>query len=354
MLRLIIIGVIAVSLSGCVSIAEHARPERLPIIDVHGHLQEAMSAEALVRLMDEAGVSRMVLQATRGQQRGTDAQALSYARRFPARFVAFIGFQNRPPLNLPEDWTHPTPAALALLNSIEQSLSAGGFLGLGEIILRYHGHHEPSAPNCCPEVDRPADSPLMFRIADMATRFQVPMLIHAEGEPKVVAGIERVIKSYPDAALIWAHNCGRQSAEAIRRLLITHSNLYCDLGGMTHTRPFGYGTSWPRSTPWTFPIENGLGRLLPEMKELFEQFPDRFMLGMDVYFNEAYQFYPERVRRFRQLLSGLSTATARKLAHENAERVLKLPRLRDNSRRGDFERDSALEPFHQIEALACR
>jgi predicted TIM-barrel fold metal-dependent hydrolase len=90
---------------------------------------------------------------------------------------------------------------------------------------------------------------------------------------------------------------------------------------MTNTRPFGYGTNWPRSTPWVFPVENGRGSLFPVMKELFEQFPDRFMVGMDVYFNEAYKFFPERVYRFRQLISGLSPATARKLAYENAERL---------------------------------
>ncbi len=296
----------------------------LPIIDVHGHVQEAMPAEELVRLMDEAGVSRMVLQPTRGQQRGTDAQALSYAHRYPTRFVPFIGFQSRPPIAPPESWANPTPAALAVLDSVERTLSAGGFFGLGEIILRYHGHDVTGFPNCCPEVDRPVDSPLMFRIADMATRYRVPMLIHAEGEPKVVAGMETVLTSYPRAALIWAHNCGRQSAEAIRWLLNAHANLYCDLGGMTDTRPFGYGTSWPRSTPWTFPIEDGRGRLLPGMKELFEQFPDRFMVGMDCYFTGAYQYFPERVARFRQLLSELSPSTARKLAYENAERVLKL------------------------------
>lgn len=325
--RMIIAGVMAISLSGCVSIAEHARPERLPIIDVHGHLQKAMSAESLVRLMDEAGVSRMVLQPTHGQQRGTDEQALTYARQYPNRFVPFIGFQNRPPIAPPEAWTNPTPEALAFLDSVEQKLRAGGVFGLGEIVLRYHGHDEPGAPNCCPEVDHQADSPLMFRIAEMATRFEVPMIIHAEGEPKVVAGMERVLKAYPNASLIWAHNCGRQSAEAIRRLLINYSNLYCDLGGMTNTRPFGYGTNWPRSTPWVFPIENGRGSLFPEMKELFEQFPDRFMVGMDAYFNEAYKFFPERVYRFRQLISGLSPATARKLAYENAERLLDARRV---------------------------
>jgi Tat protein secretion system quality control protein TatD with DNase activity len=319
--RLTSFVILAACLSACGSIAEHARPERLPIVDVHGHLQEAMSAEALLRLMDEAGVSTMVLQATRGPQRGTDAQALRYARRYPTRFVAFIGFQNRPAIAPPETWTHPTPAALALLDAVERNLKTGGFRGLGEIVLRYHTHEGPT-PNCCPEVDRPADSALMFRIAALAARYQVPMIVHAEGEPKVVAAMERLLESHRKAALIWAHNCGRQSAEAIRRLLDAHPNLYCDLGGMTYTRAFGYGTGWPRSTPWTFPIEDGVGHLLPGMQGLFERFPDRFMVGMDAYFTAAYQFFPERVRRFRELLSALHPATARKLAHENAERLL--------------------------------
>ena len=285
-----------------------------------------MSAEELLRRMDEAGVSRMVLQPTHGPQRGTDAQALAYARRYPDRFIAFIGFQNRPPFVRADNWPGPpTPAALDFVDQVESKLRAGGFSGLGEIVLRYHGHYVPGA-NCCGEVDRLADAPLMSRIAALATRFDVPMIIHAEGEPEVVAAMQRLLKSHPQAVIVWAHNCGRQRAAAIGGLLREYPNLYCDLGGMTYTQQSSYGTTWPRATPWTFPIENGRGRLLPEVKDLFEQFPDRFMVGMDVYFNGAYLYFAERVQRFRQLLSELAPATARKLAHENAERVLRLER----------------------------
>lgn len=303
-------------------VADHVR--NLPLIDVHGHVQEAMSAEELVRLMDQAGVSRMVLQATHGFERGTDEQALSYARNYPGRFVPFIGFQSRPGLYQNWNRVEPTPAALAFLDSVEAKLKAGGYFGLGEIVLRYHGHVAPGA-NCCPEVDRSFDSPLLGRIVELAARFDVPMIIHAEGEPQVVAGMERAVRARPDAVFIWAHNCGRQAAAAIERLLREHANLYCDLGGMTNTQPSGYGTAWPRATPWTYPIENGEGRLVDEMRRLFEEFPDRFMVGMDVYFYGAYRLFPERAQRFRQLLSQLSVPTARRLAHENAERVLKLP-----------------------------
>jgi Tat protein secretion system quality control protein TatD with DNase activity len=312
------------ALAACQSPPLAGHVKDLPLVDVHGHVQAAMSAEALVRLLDENGVSRMVLQATYGSPGGTDEQALHYAQKYPSRFIPFIGFQSQPALYQAWGRTPPTPAALAFLEGVEAKLKAGGFFGLGEVVLRYHGHAAAAGANCCPEVERSAASPLMARIADLAVRFQVPVIIHAEGEPKVVAGMEDLLRSYPGAVVVWAHNCGRQSAQAIDRLLREHANLHCDLGGMTYTRPFGYGASWPRGTPWVFPIEDGHGRLLEEVQRLFERFPDRFMVGMDVYFLGSYEFFPERVRRFRQLLSQLSPATARKLAHENAERVLRL------------------------------
>lgn len=300
-----------------------AQVSDLPLTDAHGHIQGRASAEELLRLMEQTGVSRIVLMPTHGPEGGTDEQALSYARRFPGRFVPFVGFQNRPPLALAENWVNPGEAALAFLNSVDAKLRGGGYFGLGEIMIRYYGH--PGEPeDCCPEVDNPADSPLMFRIAELAGRYKVAMNIHAEAEPKVVAAMERLLKVVTETPVIWAHNCGRQSAEAIRRLVSAYANLFCDLGGMTNTRP-GYGAGWPRKMPWTFLIDDGQGRLLPEMRVLFEQFPDRFMIGMDAYFYSAYQFFPARVSRSRQLLSQIPLIAARKLASENVERVLKLP-----------------------------
>jgi predicted TIM-barrel fold metal-dependent hydrolase len=293
----------------------------LPIIDVHGHLQAGMSAENLIRLMDETGVQAMVLMATWGSQGGTDEQSLAYARRYPGRFIPFVGFQNRRPLHHPPGtWLDPTSTTLEFLDYVEKRLSSGEFRGLGEIMLRYHGHASDA-----PEVDHPVGSRLMFRIAELAGKYRVPILIHAEGEAKVVAGMEQVLRSYPSVTAIWAHNCGRQSAEAIARLLGDYPNLHCDLGGMTFTQPFGYGAGWPHFAASTFRIEDGSGRLLPDMKSLFERFPDRFMLGMDVYYLGSYQYFAERVARFRQLLAQLSPAAARNLAYENAQRVLRLP-----------------------------
>ncbi len=297
----------------------------LPIIDAHGHLQKKMSAEDLIQLMDLVGVSRIVLQPTLGEG-GTDEQALDYARRFPGRFIPFIGFQDGPLATPAELWLSPNQRELDFLNQVEGKLKSGKFFGWGEIVLRYYGREAGRTGRKEPEVNRPADSPLMFRIADLATRYQAPMIIHAEGEPLVVAAMGRLLRTYPDAQVIWAHNCGRQSAVEIRRLLNDHPNLFCDLGGMTNTGD-GYGSGWPRMLPWTFLVDDPSGQFFPEMKELFEEFPDRLMVGMDVYFLNSYQFYLPRTSRFRMWFPQLKPATAARLAHENAERILRLPPL---------------------------
>ena len=100
----------------------------------------------------------------------------------------------------------------------------------------------------------------------------------------------------------------------------------CDLGGMSAPGKAGYGTMWPRRTPWIHLIEDGQGNLLPDVAALFEEFPERFMVGTDAAHTPALQGYVPRIARFRRLLSQLKPETAAKLAYRNAERVFGLTR----------------------------
>jgi hypothetical protein len=256
---------------------------------------------------------------------GTDEQALDYAQRYPGRFIPFIGFQEGPLATPAELWWNPNQRELNFLGEVEGKLQSGRFFGWGEIVLRYYAHPAGPGAQPKPEIDRPANSPLMFRIADLATRYHKPVNIHAEGEPLVVAAMGRLMTQYSDLVVIWAHNCGRQAAIEIRRLLRGHLNLYCDLGAMTNIE--GYGAGWPRAMPWTALVDDVTGQLSEEMKDLFEEYPDRFMVGMDVYFYEAYPRYISRALRFHQWFTQLKPETAMKLAYQNAERILNLSPL---------------------------
>lgn len=295
-----------------------------PIIDAHGHLNGDMSAERLIELMDRGGVRRMVLMAryygAKAGGLGSDEQALDYARKYPGRFIPFVAGQ-RPVLLSQTRWLSPDGKAEDLLRDVEAKLKSGEFYGLGEFIMLHYAYTTRQGETGGEQdVRMPVDSDLMRRFANLGTAYRVPLLIHLEAEPDAVADMVRLLEYAAGTRVIWAHNCGRASANQIKTLLARYPNLLCDLGGMIATPDSGYGHYWPRKTPWTHLIEAG-GRLFPEMKELYETFPDRFLLGTDAAHTPALQYYEVRIARFRGLLSQLSPLTARRLAFLNAEQL---------------------------------
>ena len=323
---LIVAVVAAISLSGCISIAEHARPERLPIIDLHTHLNGDMEAKDLLALMDRVGVRTMVLMARyyanpKDAGYGSDMQAADFARTHKGRFIPFVAGQ-RGELGRLAQWEDPESASWYLRES-EDKLRTGEFFGLGEYILYHHAYDLVGLGQRGGEVRLPADSPLMHRIAALGAKYAVPVLFHLEAEPEQTQQAVRLFEANPDTTFIWAHNCGRASADQIRQLLGRFPRLMCDLGGMmvTPSESGGYGRYWPKRTPYIHLVQADGGKVYPEKLRLFEDFSDRFLLGTDTAHTPALRSYEERIHAFRQMLSQMTPATARRIAYENAERL---------------------------------
>jgi hypothetical protein len=303
----------------------------LPAIDFHTHLQKRITAEELVAKMDATGVARMVLMPLYYGDRpghsvndgeGSDEQAAEYAQRFPARFVPFVGMQ-RPELTDGSIWTHPGLTGRTLFRETEAKLRSGEFFGMGELMLRfypYQNRHGIVAPT---DMNYPPDSYLMHRFADLSARYRAPMVIHAEAEPAVTEGMLRLIEAHPEAIFVWAHNCGRSSAEAITAMMERFPNLSADLGGMVYSGPNveHYGVYFPRRTPWMYLVVNEVGTILPEMQALFERHADRFFVGTDIAHARVYAYYVNHWPRWRRFFAQLSSPAARKIAYENAERL---------------------------------
>jgi predicted TIM-barrel fold metal-dependent hydrolase len=65
------------------------------------------------------------------------------------------------------------------------------------------------------------------------------------------------------------------------------------------------------------------------MKQLFETFPDRFMIGTDTAHTAYLKFYEYRIAIFRVLLMQLAPEAARSIAAENARRIFMKPAGRE-------------------------
>ncbi|HEY7609937.1 MAG TPA: amidohydrolase family protein [Alphaproteobacteria bacterium] len=306
-------------------------PGKLPVVDFHTHLQRRVTAEELVAHMDGVGVSRMVLMplyygANRPSEmdgEGSDEQARDYARRYPERFVPFVGLQ-RPELNDANAWRGGGEGP-RLIRETEAKLRTGEFFGMGELMIRFYPYTNRFGIRATRERDFPADSWYMQRCAELSAKYRRPMVVHAEAEPHVAAAMIRLLEAHPQAIVVWAHNCGRSSAENIRAMMTRFPNLHADLGGMVYSGPNveHYGIYYPRRTEWMHLVVSDTGDVLTEMKSLFEAFSQRFFIGTDIAHARVYSIYDRHLPRWRYFFRQLSPAAARNIAYRNAERVFR-------------------------------
>jgi len=300
-----------------------------PIIDAHGHLGASFDWNTMVQVMDGNNVSRQIVMARyypgpegTSDLPGSDEDALRLAERYPGRFFPLVGMQ-RTLLTGSYKWQSPDREVERLVEETERKLASGRFFGIGEFIVRHWSYSR--GPHA--EQDNPIYSTFMLKMSALAARFDVPMVVHMEGYPVLVDDFSKLLAQYPNVRFVWAHNCGRSKAPVIRGMLARHPNLFCDLAGMTNVGTTGYGVGWPRMEEFTALIEQN-GVLFPEMHEVYEAFPDRFMIGMDVAHAPGMnpKNYGRRAQRFRELLAQLTPPTAAAFAERNAMRIFKLNR----------------------------
>jgi len=301
-----------------------------PMIDAHGHLGASFDWETIINVMDRNNVSSQIVMARYypalsgyDDEPGNDKLALRLARKYPGRFFSLVGMQ-KPSLTGAHKWHNPDNTVRGILERTEMKLASGQFHGIGEVIVRHFAYSSGRHA----ELENPIYSNFMKRLSELASRYDVPIVFHMEGEPKYVKDLSRLLSEFPRARYVWSHNCGRSKADIIKSMLDNHPNLFCDLASMTNVGRTGYGIGWPRMEAYTALIEEK-GKLFPSMIELYETFPDRFMIGMDVAHAHGmnHRNYARRSNRFRELLGQLKLQTAAAIAEQNAKKIFKLKKV---------------------------
>jgi predicted TIM-barrel fold metal-dependent hydrolase len=207
-----------------------------------------------------------------------------------------------------------------------------GAVGFGEMATEHF-----SMTKSHPYETAPPDHPLFLRLADLAAHYDMPIDIHMEAIPEAMP-MPRRFESPPNprrlqpnidafcrllahnrkAKIIWVHlgwdNTGKRTVALTRRLLAENPNLYMSIriaSGMRKRRV---------SNP-TFPLSQD-GRLKPEWLALFQEFPDRFLLGSDEIIKPA-DDHPSAgsIRSTMQLLDQLPPKLKPMIGYENAYRL---------------------------------
>lgn len=180
----------------------------------------------------------------------------------------------------------------AALDYVERLLAENRYVSIGEFHL----------------FGESADLPIPRRIVELAEEHN--LLLHAHSDAEAV---ERLLAQSDTVKVIWAHSGFDEPAD-IAAMLSKHDRLWADLA-------------------FRFEVGRG-GQLSADWKNLFEAYPDRFMLGTDTYTPERIFFIPEHATSARLWLNTLPKDLAENIAWKNAFNLImpmwKQNRISDN------------------------
>ena len=318
-----------------------------PIIDTHAHIElqslTGATIEATVERMRKFGITHTILMSPPrppGSRFGYEADDLrGLTDRYAGRFSVAGGGGG---LNAHIGDANPqsvTDADRGRFRERAQALARNkDIVGFGEITVSHlslRGMGEQHAYQASPP-----DHPLMLVLADVAASLKLPIDLHIDLVPEDMdlpkfpnlnpsnparlqgnqAAFERLLAYNRDAKIIWAHAGNdplrTRNPQVQRGLLERHPNLYMSVR-LTVGAP-----------PPSFALDGEL-KLKPFWLELFKAFPERFVLGSDVFHGVGVQRGPQEgaLANFRILLDQLPPELADNIAYRNAQRLFNLPAL---------------------------
>jgi hypothetical protein len=266
------LAVVVLALAVSLAPPAPAGATELPIFDAHLHYShdawDVVPPKDVVALLRQAGVRRAFVSSS--DDEGTqkllaEAPDLVVPSLRPYRTRGEIG-----------TWTRDA----SVITYLEERLARHRYAAIGEFHL----------------YGADADLPVPRRLVELAR--QHGLLLHAHSDADAV---ERLFRQDPAARVVWAH-AGFESPATVRDMLRRHRHLWADLAFRTDHAPGG--------------------RLAPEWRALFVEFPDRFMVGTDTFTPERWHYVPEHARWSRGWLADLPPEIAERIAYRNGEAVV--------------------------------
>jgi predicted TIM-barrel fold metal-dependent hydrolase len=258
-----------IAMAALLALATTAGAAELPIFDAHVHYShdawESVPPKEAIALIRKAGIKRVLVSSA-----NDDGNQKLFAEAPDLILPSLRPYRSRSDVST---WVRDDN----ITRYMEERLKKYRYVAVGEFHL----------------YGADAELPVPRRMVEMARQHN--LVLHAHSD---VEAVERLFKQWPQARILWAHS-GFDRPEKVREMLRKHKNLWCDLA---------------------FRNDHGSGgRVHPEWKELFTEFPDRFMVGTDNYTPERWPYIVEHARWSREWMKDLPAPLAERIAFRNGD-----------------------------------
>ncbi len=250
----------------------------LPLFDAHlhysGNAWAEFPPEAVIGLLDRAGVSKALLSSTPIE--GT----LRLYQHAPERFIPELRVYRK--TTSLETWAAERTVWFKdpeLIPFLERELQRGIYRGIGE--FHVDGHE--------------ADTPVMRRLVNLAVAHNLHLHAHSDA-----AAVALLFSFNPKAKILWAHAGMSTPPQVIAEFMARYPALWADLSYRN--------------------LRAGDG-IDPEWRALLLRFPDRFLYGSDTWMPFRWPQVPALAQEARHWLGQLPANVAEQIAFRNAEKL---------------------------------
>ena len=295
------------------------------IVDAHVHLHppkngiDVSALEGVINALEDAGVELAVFMPTPNEgrnnnhERGADQRKMLLAKnKDRVRLFAGANYIDYP-IHRAHKGGYLEDDFEKILTRLTTDLKDEEYLGFGELVLfhfeKRKGQHVLMVP--------PGFTPLL-EVVNLIAENDIWIDLHAEPvdpggvsyEDDVFGGIELLHKRNPDLKLILAHTAMTNPHNA-RSLLNTYPKIMMSIKiRKNHEK-------WKNLEP----LVNAEGEIYEDWAKLFEEMPERFIIGTDAKF-ERKEFkaadYLKKIKDMRYLIGSIDPEAAQLIAYENA------------------------------------
>lgn len=284
----------------------------LPIVDVEHHWGggDKIPIAKLIDNMDSNGVALTWLGPN--EKRGS-ASSLTVCKQYPLRLV---------PTLIHGDGPRWHGHDMSLVQELEGDARSGDYFAMGEFEAR---HYVSNSNNR--DIHMPTDSDSFHAVFRASQDTALAFLFHHDAEDVLLPEVEKMLALYPGAIMVWCH-VGRNrdprtwtqlpTPGGVEKFILKYPNLHFDI------LQSGAGSIFPPTGAYESVLYHGnkSAYLKTEWLNLFNTYPDRFLIGSDV---NTYRWanYSDVIYRLRSaVLRVLSTEAAEKIAFKNAWRLM--------------------------------
>ncbi len=308
----------------------------VPLIDLESTIRRDRSENDIapaLPVMDETGVALIAFDSAQAPRDGKrPGYRWGYfvhdlANAHPDRFILATNGGTNP------NWSRQYADEQSFVAELEREMRRGDYAIFGEIEFR----HYKSDQQCREgrderDVDIPIDGPLGHRVFRLARQTGKALVIHYEFEDRVLPALERMLAAYSDVRVVIAHfgqirHPEREKGfgpDLVRGLLQRFANLHFDISVGPPNRRYQCTGQYDTVIWQSNPIGGQSDVLKPEYRAIYEQWSDRFVIGLDYDGSKPplAEWLPRRSAVLRLILRDLPPEVQHAIGWRNAWRLL--------------------------------